>query len=84
VRLFVSGSFDSIAFKTMQLFAVLESGDCDCVFPGYISVWRNYDDAYAAAGEAQAMDPEAFYSVETIEETEFSDFWFHCPHLTVA
>jgi hypothetical protein len=68
----------------MQIFAVHESGDCDCVFPGYISAWRNYDDAYAAAREAQAMDPEAFYSVETIGETELSAFWFHNPHLTIA
>ena len=65
----------------MQLFAVHESGECDCVFPGYISAWSNYDDAYAAAGEAQAMDPEAFYSVHTIEEDEVQQFWFHNPHL---
>ena len=62
----------------MQLFAVSKfEGD-------YVSVWRDYGDAYAAAGECQAMDPEVCYSVETIEEEELSDFWFHNPHLTVV
>jgi hypothetical protein len=65
----------------MELFAVHESGDG---FPGYISVWHDYDDAYAAAGEAQAMDPEAFYSVNTITEEELQEFWFHNPHLSIA
>jgi hypothetical protein len=27
------------------------------------------------------MDPEAFYSVHTIEEDELQEFWFHNPHL---
>jgi hypothetical protein len=71
------------SIKLMQLFAVHEDNG-DIPFPGYISAWRCYDDAYAAAGEAQAMDPEATYSVHTIEEEEFQDFWFHNLHLTLA
>jgi hypothetical protein len=67
----------------MQVFAVYEDNG-DCPFPGYVSAWRDYSDAYAAAGELQAMDPEATYSVHTIEEEEFSDFWFHNLHLTLA
>ena len=59
----------------MQLFAVRRSDE------DYTSVWRTYDDAYAAAGEAQAMDPGVCYSVDTIEPEEFGDFWFHNPHL---
>jgi allophanate hydrolase subunit 1 len=67
----------------MAIFAVHESGVWDCV-PGYVSVFLTYDDAYAAAGELQAMDPEAFYSVETIEESELQEFWFHNVHLELA
>jgi hypothetical protein len=63
----------------MQIFAVYKDNS-----DRYISAWRNYSDAYAAAGELQAMDPEATYSVHTIEEEEFSDFWFHNLHLTLA
>ncbi len=59
----------------MQIFAVRRSDE------GYTSVWRTYDDAYAAAGETQAMDPEVCYSVDTIEPEEFESFWFHNPHL---
>lgn len=66
----------------LQIFAVHAEGDNP--FPGYVSVWREYDDAYAAAGELQAMDPEAFYSVETIEESELQEFWFHNVHLELA
>jgi hypothetical protein len=67
----------------MAIFAVHESGVWDCV-SGYVSVFLTYDDAYAAAGELQAMDPEAFYSVETIEESELQEFWFHNVHLELA
>jgi hypothetical protein len=63
----------------MQIFAVHKDNS-----DRYISAWRNYSDAYAAAGELQAMDPEATYSVHTIEEEEFSDFWFHNLHLTLV
>jgi hypothetical protein len=63
----------------MQIFAVYKDNS-----DSYISAWRNYSDAYAAAGEIQAMDPEATYSVHTIEEEEFSDFWFHNLHLTLV
>jgi hypothetical protein len=62
----------------MQLFAV------HCSQEGFISTWRNYDDAYAAACEAYAMDPESYYSVETIEEEELHEFWFHNPQLDLA
>jgi hypothetical protein len=62
----------------MQLFAV------HCSQEGFISAWRNYDDAYAAACESYAMDPESYYSVETIEEEELQEFWFHNPQLNLA
>ena len=62
----------------MQLFAVHSDND------GYVSVWREYDDAYAAACESYYMDRESYYSVETIEEEELQQFWFYNPQLTIA
>lgn len=65
---------------SLQMFAVHEENG-DIPFPGYVSVWKDYSDAEAAAGELQAMDPEAFYCVHTIEEPDFADFWWHNHHL---
>lgn len=50
-------------------------------YDGPVSVWGNYDDAEAAAGEAAAMDYEISYRVEEIVgDAAISDFWFHNPH----
>jgi hypothetical protein len=48
---------------------------------GAQSVWTEYSDAYAAAGEQQAMDPENYYSVQEVTEEELCDFWWNNPHL---
>jgi len=46
------------------------------------SVWSNYEDAEAAAGEAKAMDPEGHYSVEEIVgDPDIAEFWFNNPQL---
>lgn len=60
----------------MQLFAVT----CDCET---VSVWTDYSDAEAAASEANAMDAESSYHVETVPEQNLPDFWFNNPGLYV-
>lgn len=50
-------------------------------YDGPVSVWGNYDDAEAAAGEAAAMDYETSYHVEeVVGDSAISEFWFHNPH----
>jgi hypothetical protein len=61
----------------MELFAVV----CDCET---ISVWTDYIDAEADAGERRAMDFESSYHVETITERELPDFWLHNPQLFIS
>jgi hypothetical protein len=62
----------------MSIYTVQSSQD------GAISVWQDYADAEAAAGEAGAMDPEAAYSVVEITEEELPDFWFYNPGLELC
>ena len=62
----------------MAIFAVHEN------IGRFVSVWRNYDDAYAASSNYQDLIPEASFSVKAIEESELPEFWLYNEHLDLG